>query len=99
MKAHHAVLSLVAFTTAVMLGFGITGCTKQVDAAKYNAVQWTNSINAPGLSESEFTRLFALRAAAEIPGSSVRITGTREITIKVPGGGELKQFLDNAWAD
>jgi uncharacterized protein YtpQ (UPF0354 family) len=75
------------------------GCTKQVNLANYNAAQWTNSINTPALNESEFTRLFAMREAAELVGAKVRITGTREVTIKLPNGRELKQFLDNAWAD
>jgi uncharacterized protein YtpQ (UPF0354 family) len=92
---------LVSTAIAVVLALqaGMTGCTKQVDSAKYNAAQWTNSINAPGLTESEFVRLFALREAAEMTGTKVRITGTREVTIKLRDGTELKQFLDNAWAD
>lgn len=99
MKAPKTFLTLMGIVVAVALHVGLTGCTKEVDPAKYNAVQWTNNINASGLTESEFVQLFALRLAAEITGAKVRITGTREVTIKLAGGGEVRQFLDNAWAD
>jgi uncharacterized protein YtpQ (UPF0354 family) len=100
MKTLKPFLVFLATTLALTLQCGITGCSKQqVDASKYNAAQWTNSINAAGLAESEFVRLFALREAAQIPDCKVRISGARELTIKLQNGTELKQFLDNAWAD
>jgi Uncharacterized protein conserved in bacteria len=89
----------MAVASAWTLLAGMSGCRKKVDVANYNAAQWTNNINARGLTESEFVRLFAMRQAAEMTGSTVRITGTREVTIKLPDGSELKQFLDNAWTD
>jgi uncharacterized protein YtpQ (UPF0354 family) len=100
MKTLKRFLISLASVSAFTLQIGITGCSKQqVDIANYNPAQWTNSINAPGLIDSEFVRLFAMREAAEIPESKVRITGPREITIKLANGTELKQFLDNAWSD
>lgn len=100
MKTLKASLPSLVSALTVALQIGITGCSRQqVDVTNYNATQWTNSVNAPGLTDSEFVRLFALREAAEIPEYKVRITGPREITIKLPNKTELKQFLDNAWAD
>jgi hypothetical protein len=90
LKALKTFLALMGIAMAVALHVAITGCTKEVDPAKYNAALWTNSINAPELTESEFVRLFAMRIAAELTGSKVRITGSREVTIKLAGGRELK---------
>jgi uncharacterized protein YtpQ (UPF0354 family) len=100
MKTLEPFVMLVASVLALALQLGVVGCSKQqVDVSNYNAVQWANSVNAPGLAETDFVRLFAMREAAEIPEYKVRITGTRELTIKLSNGTELKQFLDNAWAD
>jgi uncharacterized protein YtpQ (UPF0354 family) len=85
-------LILVAIT-AVMLA----GCSRTVDASKFNAAEWEKQIKDPGLSEKEFTRLYALKVAAEFKGAQVQIAGERELKIKLPNGSELTAYLDNAW--
>jgi len=70
-----------------------------VDATKFNTTDWEKRIKDPALNETEFTRLYALRVAAEFKGAKVTIAGPRELSVKLPDGTEIKSFLDNAWAE
>ena len=83
----------------VMVVLALAGCEKAqpVDPSRYNAADWEKQINASSLTSDEFTRLYALAAAAELKGSTVRVTGRREVTIKSSDGNEVRAFLDNAW--
>jgi uncharacterized protein YtpQ (UPF0354 family) len=79
----------------------LTGCkpVEKVDASQFNTANWEEAIKSPTLTEAEFTRLYAQAAAAELKNAEVRITGKRELAIKLADGGNLKVFLDNAWSD
>jgi uncharacterized protein YtpQ (UPF0354 family) len=77
----------------------LSGCKRSetVDASQFNAPNWEEKIKRPSLTEGEFTRLYAQAAAAELKSAEVKITGGRELLIKLKDGTELKSFLDNAW--
>lgn len=79
----------------------LTGCKKKqfVDGSTYNAADWEQRMKSPRLNETEFTQLYAQAAAAQLKGCTVRIAGPKEVVIKFDDGGELKAFLDNAWAE
>jgi uncharacterized protein YtpQ (UPF0354 family) len=80
---------------------GLSGCIGKgnVDSKNFNVADWEMRIKDPALSEVEFTRLYALRVAAEFEGAKVQIVGPREISLKLQDGSEIKLFLDNAWAE
>jgi uncharacterized protein YtpQ (UPF0354 family) len=89
------VLPILATLALLVLG----GCKRSetVDASQFNASNWEEKIKRPSLTEAEFTRLYAQAAAAELKNAEVKITGGRELSIKLIDGTELKSFLDNAW--
>jgi uncharacterized protein YtpQ (UPF0354 family) len=91
------VLSILA-TVALL---AVSGCQRSetVDASRFNASQWEEQIKRPSLTEAEFTRLYAQAAAAELKSTQVKITGGRELSIKLADGTELKAFLDNVWGE
>ena len=79
----------------------LSGCQRSetVDASQFNASNWAEKIKNPSLTEAEFTRLYAQAAAVELKSAEVKITGGRELSIKLTDGSELKSFLDNAWKE
>ncbi len=91
------VLSII---TAVTL-LAVSGCQRAevVDTSQFNPSQWEEQIKSPSLTEAEFTRLYGQAAAAELKSPEVKITGGRELSIKLADGTELKAFLDNAWSE
>ena len=90
---------LAALPVLVLLA--LAGCEKAqpVDPTRYNAADWERQMKNPSLTEAEFTRLYALAAAAQLKNCTVRVTGRNEVMIKFDDGGEVKAFLDNAWAE
>jgi len=90
-------LMLPILATLALLALG--GCKRSevVDASQFNTSNWEEKIKSPSLTEAEFTRLYAQAAAAELKSAEVKITGGRELSIKLTDGTELKSFLDNAW--
>lgn len=90
---------LLFLQLAFLLPFA--GCKKAqiVDATGYNVAEWERRMKSPSLSEEEFTLLYAQAAAVQLTGCTVRIPGPREVAIKLDDGGEMKAFLDNAWAE
>jgi uncharacterized protein YtpQ (UPF0354 family) len=91
---------LLAVLPAMVL-LALAGCAKAqpVDPTRYNAADWEKQIKDPSLTEAEFTRLYALAAAAELTNCTVRVTGRKEVTLKFNNGGQVKSFLDNVWAE
>jgi uncharacterized protein YtpQ (UPF0354 family) len=78
----------------------LAGCQQRtIDATQFKEAEWEKSITGSSLSENEFVRLYALKLANELKGSTVRITGRRELTVKLADGTEVKAFLDNVCAD
>jgi uncharacterized protein YtpQ (UPF0354 family) len=64
-----------------------------------NAATWTNRIQKPGLSERQFTRLYAEAIAIRLPGARVRIAAARELAVALPGDRSLTAYLDNVWSE
>jgi hypothetical protein len=78
----------------------LAGCQQRtIDATQFKEAEWEKSITGSSLSENEFVRLYALKLANELKGSTVRITGRRELKVKLADGTELKALLDNVCAD
>ena len=79
----------------------LSGCKRSetVTASSFNASSWEEEIKRPSLTEAEFTRLYAQAAAVELKSAEVKITGGRELSIKLTDGSELKSFLDDAWKE
>lgn len=77
----------------------VATCCNAADASKFNSVEWEEQIKSPTLSEKEFTRLCALKAAAETAGGQVQIVNEREFKIKLPNGNFLYVYLGNVWKE
>ncbi len=94
-------MSRIAFILTVIGCLILVGCSRrgEVDGSQFNVANWETRMKDPALSEEEFTRLYAVKVAAEFKGAKVRIVGPRELSSKMPDGTELKSFLDNAWAE
>lgn len=94
-------MRLVLPILAMLALLVLSGCQRSetIDASQFNASKWEEEIKSPSLTEAEFTRLYAQAAAAELKSTEVKITGGRELSIKLADGTELKAFLDNAWSE
>jgi len=89
------------FVVANLAILSLSGCNRAetFDTAPFNAAQWEKQLKSPKLTEAQFTRLYAQAVAAELKNASVKITGPREVSVKLPDGTEFKSFLDNAWTE
>jgi uncharacterized protein YtpQ (UPF0354 family) len=89
----------LSFILAAIASIALMGCSPAIDATQFNAAEWEKQIKNANLSEKEFTRLYAQKAAAEIKGARVKIVAERELKLTLPDRTELTAYLDNAWAE
>ncbi len=90
---------LLAVLPAIVL-LALAGCGGDpVNGRLYNPAGFDKLMKDPALNKADFTRLYALATSSQFRGSEVFVTGTLQITMKLPDGGELKVPLDAVWAE
>jgi uncharacterized protein YtpQ (UPF0354 family) len=88
---------LLALPAMVLLVLAGCGKSDPVNGHLFNEMGWQKLLKDPTLSKDEFTRLYALAAAARFGGCKVYITGDREVTMELYDGGEFKASLKDLW--